>query len=62
MKISKNRLYNQHDWNQGNAQAEFRRGFFTVDHIHIVNEIIAKTKAYRFKSNFKKTSCSSTSS
>ena len=42
MKLSKNRIYNTLDRNQGLEQADFRKNFSTVDHIFTLDQLIEK--------------------
>lgn len=43
-KVIKNRITSPLDRNQPREQAEFREGFPTTDHLHVVNQLIEKCK------------------
>ncbi len=45
-KIVKNRPYNQLDMCQGREQADFRKGFSTINQVFILNQLIEKAKEY----------------
>lgn len=45
-KIMLNRLTKLLDENQPREQAGFRKHFSTVDHIHVITQLIEKTKEY----------------
>ena len=49
MKLSKNRIYNTLDANQGLEQAGFRKKFSTVDHIFTVDQLIEKANEYNIE-------------
>ena len=40
MKIMKNRIEKTINFNQPIDQAEFRKGFSTIDHLHVLNQLI----------------------
>jgi len=45
----KNRIYNQLDLNQPEEQASFRQNYTTVDHLHILNQVMEKAKEYKIE-------------
>jgi len=49
MRVLKNRIYQQLDWNQTGEQAGFRRSYKTTDHIHTLNQLLEKAKEYKLE-------------
>ena len=51
MKILKNRIYDQLDWQQPEEQAGFRRGYSTIDHIHALNQLVERANEYNIETH-----------
>jgi hypothetical protein len=51
MKLIKNRIYKQLDFNQSREQAGFRSKHSTIDHIFTLNQLMEKAREYKFELN-----------